>query len=49
MLPSVQQVMLHVRERLAVLEEVSRPRAEDKRLRERTRHSSRHSAQPPLD
>jgi len=46
--PSVQQVILHVLERLAVLEEeVSRLHAENERLREQTRRSSRNSSQPP--
>ena len=46
--PSVQQVILYVLERVAVLEqEVSRLRAENERLREQTRRSSRNSSQPP--
>jgi transposase len=46
--PSVQRVILHVLERLAVLEEeVSSLRAENERLREQTRRSSRNSSQPP--
>jgi hypothetical protein len=41
-------MILDVLERLAALEEeVSRLRTEHERLRERTRHSSRNSAQPP--
>jgi transposase len=46
--PRVQQVILHVLERVAVLEqEVSRLRAENDRLREQPRRSSRNSSQPP--
>lgn len=46
--PSVQQVIVHVLERVVVLEqEVSRLRAENERLREQTRRSSRNSSQPP--
>src|ERR687895_1482562 len=46
--PSVQRVILHVLERLAELEEeVSSLRAENERLREQTRRSSRNSSQPP--
>src|ERR671923_694144 len=45
---SVQQALLRVLERLAALEEeVSRLRAENERLREQTRRSSRNSSQPP--
>ena len=44
----VQQVLLQVLERLAALEEeISRLRAENERLREQTRRSSRNSSQPP--
>lgn len=44
----VQQALLQVLERLAALEEeVSRLRAENERLREQTRRSSRNSSQPP--
>jgi transposase len=47
-LSSVQQALLRVLERLAALEEeVSRLRAENERLREQTRRSSRNSSQPP--
>jgi transposase len=46
--PSVQQVILHVLERVIVLEqEVRRLRAENERRREQTRRSSRNSSQPP--
>src|ERR671923_214026 len=45
---SVQQALLRVLERLAALEEeVSRLRAENERLREQTRRSSRNGSQPP--
>jgi transposase len=45
---SVQQALLQVLERLAALEEeVSRLRAENERLREQRRRSSRNSSQPP--
>jgi hypothetical protein len=45
---SVQQALLQVLERLATLEEeVSRLRAENERLGEQTRRSSRNSSQPP--
>ena len=44
----VQQVLLQVLERLAALEEeISRLRAENERLREQTRRSSRRVSQPP--
>ncbi len=47
-LPSVQQAILHVLERVSVLEEEVRSlRAENERLREQTRRSSRNSSQPP--
>src|SRR5207248_3758712 len=46
--PSVQRVILHELERLAALEEeVSGLRAENERLREQTRRSSRRVSQPP--
>jgi transposase len=46
--PSVQQVIMHVLERLAALEEeVSSLRVENERMREQTRRSSRNSSQPP--
>ena len=46
--PGVQRVILHVLERLAALEEeVSSLRAENERLREQRRRSSRNSSQPP--
>lgn len=46
--PSVQQVIVRVLERVVVLEqEISRLRAENERLREQTRRSSRNSSQPP--
>lgn len=45
---SVQQVIVHVVERLAALEaEVSSLRVENARLREQTQRSSRNSSQPP--
>jgi transposase len=45
---SIQQALLQVLERLAALEEeVSRLRAENERLREQTRRSSRNGSQPP--
>ena len=46
--PSVQQMILRLMQRLASLEqEVSALRAENERLREQTRRSSRNSSQPP--
>ncbi len=46
--PSVQQMILRLMQRLASLEqEVSTLRAENERLREQTRRSSRNSSQPP--
>ena len=46
--PSVQQVILRLLERVAVLEQaVSSLRAENERLREQTRRSSHNSSQPP--
>jgi transposase len=46
--PSVQQMILHLMQRLASLEqEVSTLRAENERLREQTRRSSHNSSQPP--
>ena len=46
--PSVQQMSLRLMQRLASLEqEVSTLRAENERLREQTRRSSRNSSQPP--
>jgi transposase len=46
--PSVRQMVLHVLERLAALEEeVGGLRVEKARLREQTRRSSHHSSQPP--
>src|ERR1700675_2006451 len=45
---SVQQVLLRLSERVAALEEeVGRLRAENERLQEQTRRSSRNSSQPP--
>ena len=45
---SVQQVVVHVLERLAALEEeVSSLRVDNERLREQTQRSSRNSSQPP--
>jgi transposase len=45
---SVQQMILHLMQRLASLEqEVGTLRAENERLREQTRRSSRNSSQPP--
>jgi transposase len=46
--PSVQQMILHLMQRLASLEqEVSTLRAENERLREQARRSSHNSSQPP--